>query len=449
MPPTGRMGSEQENWICHCGNENYAFRTVCNRRSCQAPKPFMQGRNRDVTRPSPNSGWPRPGPNVRSMFLNGHMGRATFGGYSGGFSDQEWQCQNCGKMNWGSSMICNQKGCRGQHPASQSNGQRTWTCRKCGNKNYLNREICNSKKCDEPRPEDATLTSRFLANGDWECGKCGNLNYASRTVCNRKTCNNPAPPKKDMLKGPWICPHCSNVNYAERMVCNLKICGKPRPEDGGKRPARELPDGEWICPECGNLNYASRKVCNKSGCKWVNPTKLKPREWVCHLCKNVNWESRAVCNIRDCEGKRPKLWIKNGNWECGACGNLNFSSREVCNMSSCNETKPEWATELAEKSEEEEETENAQAQKRSRNNNEDFEQLSKKRKLEDAPDGSWICPGCLNLNWPRREVCNNRSCKLKRPDDMMNDSSSKQNIDNSGGENVDDDNVDIAMKFEQ
>jgi len=383
------MGGERDNWICHCGNENYGFRVVCNKNNCRAPKPQM---------------W-RQGPNKRSMFLNrneGGLGEMN-SGYWGG---QDWQCHNCGNLNWASHMVCSTTGCKAKHPqVEMNNGPRTWVCKRCSNANYLNREVCNKRDCDEPRPENIKLSSRVLPSGEWECCKCGNLNYAMRTVCNRKTCDNPAPRKKNFFKGPWICRDCNNLNYAEREVCNIKSCGKPRPDDGGEKPAVELPSGEWVCPKCKNINYSIRTVCNNRSCSWVNPAKKKPREWVCSECNNVNWEHRTVCNMSECEGRRPERDLKNGDWEC-SCGNLNFNHREVCNMSSCDEVRPEWATELAVKFKE--------AKKRSLSEDEDARE-SKRKKLEDAPEGSWICPTCTNLNWPLREVCNNRKCDTKRP----------------------------------
>lgn len=35
-------------------------------------------------------------------------------------------------------------------------------------------------------------------------------------------------------------------------------------------------------------------------------------------------------------------------------------------------------------------------------------------KADKAPDGSWICSMCSNINWPLRSSCNNKKCGLPR-----------------------------------
>lgn len=39
--------------------------------------------------------------------------------------------------------------------------------------------------------------------------------------------------------------------------------------------------------------------------------------------------------------------------------------------------------------------------------------VEKKIKASD-PEGSWMCPFCQNVNWPRRTVCNKRGCSMPR-----------------------------------
>jgi len=408
------MGIDQSNWVCHCGNDNYWYRPVCNRNNCRAPKPGIF---------VPREVGPR---DARSMFLGGRgrgdpMGR--FGDAAGSFNDvavggnADWRCPNCNNLNYGTRMVCNNRTCGMQNPnARDASGRRIWICLKCANKNYLHREVCNMDKCDEKRPEEIKLSSRLLPNGDWECGKCGNMNYNTRTVCNRRTCDNPAPTKKDLaMEGPWICPTCLNMNYAAREFCNKKNCGRPRPEDGGYRPARELPNGDWICPnpECENINFATRVICNIKSCRTPNPAKRKPGDWICPECKNVNWGNKQVCNMSNCHAKKPPREGKNGDWECPVCKNFNFSHREVCNITTCDEPRPEWATELVNKFLQERDS---NVQKRPRSDTGDFGEMPKKSKRDvEAPSGSWICPKCSNLNFPHRDVCNKRMCREPRP----------------------------------
>jgi len=212
------------------------------------------------------------------------------------------------------------------------------------------------------------------------------------------------------MQHPWICPKCSNINYAERKDCNRKNCETPRPEDGGERPPRELPGGEWICTACNNLNFASRVICNNKRCQKPNPAKRKPGDWICPKCQNVNWSTRTECNMPSCDAPRPQRELENGNWEC-SCGNFNYGRRETCNMSSCNETRPEWATEIFGKFN----AEQAKLKKRRRSETEEQEMTKKAKVQENGPPGSWVCPCCSNLNYPRREVCNKQGCQAKRP----------------------------------
>jgi len=397
------MGVVQDNWKCHCGNDNYWYRLVCNRRHCKAPKHGSL---------SSMSAYSKAGSMFSTVKLRSHMG----GRFAVPFGSEDWRCLNCDKLNLAMHGVCSNKGCNKEHPQAaglrDKNGERIWVCKKCSNKNWISRDVCNMKHCDQQRPNDITLTSRYLPNGDWECGKCGNLNFASRTVCNRQTCTNPAPTEKELrMQHPWVCPKCNNVNYAERMVCNRKTCESLRPEDGGERPAQELPSGEWICSSCNNLNFASRVLCNNNRCKKPNFAKRKPGDWICPSCQNVNWGLRTECNMPNCDTKRPARKLENGNWECSTCGNLNFGHREVCNITSCQETRPEWATEMFVKFKAEQDV---SSQKRQRSES-DNQEMSKKAKIDNSPDGSWICPACSNLNYPQRKVCNKRTCKAPRP----------------------------------
>ena len=43
-----------------------------------------------------------------------------------------------------------------------------------------------------------------------------------------------------------------------------------------------------------------------------------------------------------------------------------------------------------------------------------------------APEGSWVCTDCGNLNYPLRETCNTRTCKATRPQQPPGSSFVKQ-----------------------
>jgi hypothetical protein len=38
------------------------------------------------------------------------------------------------------------------------------------------------------------------------------------------------------------------------------------------------------------------------------------------------------------------------------------------------------------------------------------------------PEGSWVCPSCANVNWPKRTSCN--KCKIEKPNETLCDTAS-------------------------
>jgi len=80
-----------------------------------------------------------------------------------------------------------------------------------------------------------------------------------------------------------------------------------------------------------------------------------------------------------------------GSWECVACQNVNFPTRDKCNAKNCGQPRhlvdggaPSYSPPPPPRN-------------------------------SSAPEGSWTCPGCENLNYPTRTVCNKRGCGLAKP----------------------------------
>ena len=83
-----------------------------------------------------------------------------------------------------------------------------------------------------------------------------------------------------------------------------------------------------------------------------------------------------------------------GSWVCPSCNNVNWPLRTTCNRKGCLQPRPGppiGSVPLQQ------------------------EQLRQQQQHQQAPEGSWTCLACNNVNWPLRTVCNNRLCKQPRP----------------------------------
>lgn len=292
-----RVDSSQEGWSCvQCGNHNYAARTVCNMRTCGAPKPLEPwtcpacGNYNHDNRPFCNMrtcGVAKPGLS---------MGQMQAAGGKGGAPPQllDLQCIPAAFSLLGGAAT---GGGGGGGPGG------SWSCMACGNANFPTRQYCNGRNgtCGIPRwqaeaggsrgkgaSQDAGFDggkgaiSTARPEGSWVCHSCQNVNWPTRATCNgnRGACNMPrsaamgatgaaAPPQ-----GSWVCILCANVNFPTRMTCNGRSCGRDRSEcDGGPPAASHVstertaaPEGAWTCKLCGNVNWPNRLVCNKHDC---------------------------------------------------------------------------------------------------------------------------------------------------------------------------------------
>lgn len=161
-------------WMCKCGNHNYASKSVCQK--CSTPK--EQG---DIS-------------NLGVLAGLGMGGAAANPNMPNGFRTGDWICK-CGNHNYAKREECGR--CGASKSDSDATNSQTkpqnfqigdWMC-VCGAHNYRSKAACH--KCGVIKEQGSVTTGGAAANpnfrsGDWIC-KCGNHNFASRTHC--KMCN--------------------------------------------------------------------------------------------------------------------------------------------------------------------------------------------------------------------------------------------------------------------
>lgn len=85
--PVKKDGTHDNDWSCpKCGNVNFSFRTVCNMRKCNTPKPGSQG--------------PKLEKNSNQNMPEG-----------------SWKCNKCGNINYPFRIKCNRQNCGADKPS--------------------------------------------------------------------------------------------------------------------------------------------------------------------------------------------------------------------------------------------------------------------------------------------------------------------------------------------
>ncbi|GAA0175210.1 hypothetical protein LIER_28434 [Lithospermum erythrorhizon] len=88
-------GTRDNDWTCpQCGNVNFSFRTVCNMRKCNTPKPEPQGlKSGKSSKPDMPEG--------------------------------SWKCEKCNNINYPFRTKCNRKNCGADKPSESNNKSST------------------------------------------------------------------------------------------------------------------------------------------------------------------------------------------------------------------------------------------------------------------------------------------------------------------------------------
>lgn len=189
--------------------------------------------------------------------------------------------------------------------------------------------------------------------GNWTCTKCGNSNYANRLFCNMRKCGAPK------TEEPWICPGCGNENFPNRMFCNMRKCQLARPGLTAQT-IKQVQVGK-VPPTLGGAGMLSAPPSPFSTGATLAQA---PGSWTCSACNNVNYPGRTHCNSR----------------KCGKPRTAQDTSVPVTGMGM---GMPMLAAPMV-------------------------------RQTQAAPEGSWMCTSCQNINWPTRTQCNARNCGQPR-----------------------------------
>lgn len=148
-------------------------------------------------------------------------------------------------------------------------------------------------------------------------------------------------------------------------------------------------EGEgWLCEKCGNHNYENRSFCNMRKCGAPGP-------WTCQSCGNKNFAGRAFCNMRSCNQPRPAA----GGFDGGGQQQAAIQALAMLQTSGLGQIPgvQEGITKIMSSA--------GVAGGRPQQHQQHQQQFQ---------EGSWVCLGCGNINFPTRMSCNAKLCGRSR-----------------------------------
>jgi hypothetical protein len=90
--PQKKDVTRENDWSCpKCGNVNFSFRTVCNMRKCNTPKPGLQQQQQQASKPGKSS--------------------------KGEMPEGSWKCEKCNNINYPFRTKCNRQNCGAEKPS--------------------------------------------------------------------------------------------------------------------------------------------------------------------------------------------------------------------------------------------------------------------------------------------------------------------------------------------
>eukprot|EP00927_Polykrikos_kofoidii_P036392 TRINITY_DN3072_c0_g2_i1.p1 TRINITY_DN3072_c0_g2~~TRINITY_DN3072_c0_g2_i1.p1 ORF type:complete len:657 (+),score=84.79 TRINITY_DN3072_c0_g2_i1:195-2165(+) len=376
-PPSGSGPSDSGkvsypgDWNCDsCGDLQFARNTKC--RKCSAPR-------KDIT-----AGFAMPDDNMEGDAASN--GGAESPGNSFISLPGDWNCEQCGDLQFARNMQCRKCGSPpppGAGPTTKARSEVTttvggdWICESCGDLQFARNVKC--RKCGAPPPGSSPLPASSGAlqgglshPGDWTCRACGDLQFARNNKCRK--CGAPpasagrpssAPsmsPRTGGMSADWTCPACGDFQFGRNTHC--RKCGSPPAtasagadsesgnagcSSGVEAGSMQVVGGDWICKACGDLQFARNTKCRKCGAlpdgsadagaaarpgpSW----NTSPGDWICSNCQDLQFARNTQC--RKCGGPPPANhvgpcasgWTEApGDWTCGKCGDLQFARNTQC-----------------------------------------------------------------------------------------------------------------------
>ncbi|KAG8080518.1 hypothetical protein GUJ93_ZPchr0007g5788 [Zizania palustris] len=188
---------------------------------------------------------------------------------------------------------------------------------------------------------------------------------------------------------------------------------------GSKRSRNDVSvrEGDWTCHQCGNVNFSFRNVCNRGACGAPRPSpSLSPRMPApvaggydrSHLFYVISTDFQIgmgpfVIVTGMGYGPGPEL----GRYSYGFRGSPMPVSSPWSGGALVEIMTALLHENVVEKQLQHEE---CGAPRPSPGAN-----AGPSRKEKDAPEGSWTCTSCNNLNYPFRTSCNRKGCGSSKP----------------------------------
>eukprot|EP01083_Nonionella_stella_P159728 521410_1 len=195
---------ENGDWICPiCNNRNFANRTRCNIRACNAPRPSTV----NPVRGAAVSGGGGRRPELVPVMVPQQTGRGQVRSYT----PQVVPVIRENSYRGDGSFVEREPYVPDYHPSAQEPYV----------PDYAPSRVRSFDDVGDRRAKRARTAP--VVGADWTCTRCDLPRDAGATECWK--CGEVRP------KLNWRCVECGNVNYATRDVCNMRRCGKPRPTD--------------------------------------------------------------------------------------------------------------------------------------------------------------------------------------------------------------------------
>jgi len=148
-------------------------------------------------------------------------------------------------------------------------------------------------------------------------------------------------------------------------------------------------NGNWACPGCRNINFGIREACNR--CQMPKPEDQINMAYNISTAAGPGGPSAKTANGAPIAGL-------GGNWKCNMCQNVNFAARDACNRCQA----PRSA---------------AEAPSFGCGGGGGGGKMGggKGKRPVAGENGNWACPGCGNVNFGIRDVCNR--CQGPKPEE--------------------------------